>query len=329
MIRSVVDSKFVLWTELQTGFLMYTKGFVAFAIMAVCFMTVVCSIAADDPPASTNIDPRHAIVPAVPADTDLSTVRPDFPELAGKRSDILPKPPEGMEWRLVWHDEFDGNEIDWEHKWAGPEFEKRVDGYWTRQALSLTGDGFLRMSVIKDESGRFLSGCLRSMGKYEKVKGFFVARMNTHRELGHWTAFWLFTPEIGNVGNGCTDGVEIDIMEKPWRENEIHSAIHWDGYGDDHKWIGHMVKFDPTPDGFHCYALWWGDDAYRFYIDGKQTWKTGGDGICQVPTYIKVTDEVGPWGGDINEANLPDETLVDYVRVYDLFPTDSKSDLTE
>ena len=173
---------------------MQGREFTALAGLVVCFITAACAVFADDPPESTNIDPRHAIVPPVPADTDFSMVQPDFPELTGKLPDHLPKPPEGMEWRLVWHDEFDGTEIDWEHKWSGPQFEKRVDGYWTRQALSLTGDGFLRMSVIKDEAGRFLSGCLRSMGKYEKAKGFFVARMNTHRELGHWTAFWLFTP---------------------------------------------------------------------------------------------------------------------------------------
>jgi hypothetical protein len=29
-------------------------------------------------------------------------------------------------------------------------------------------------------------------------------------------------------------------------------------------------------------------------------------------------DEVGQWGGDISQANLPDQFLVDYVRVYDL-----------
>jgi hypothetical protein len=37
-----------------------------------------------------------------------------------------------------------------------------------------------------------------------------------------------------------------------------------------------------------------------------------------VPLYIKLSDEVGPWGGRIAEAKLPDRFLVDYVRVYDL-----------
>jgi len=34
--------------------------------------------------------------------------------------------------------------------------------------------------------------------------------------------------------------------------------------------------------------------------------------------YIKLSDEIGDWGGDITQAKLPDRFLVDYVRVYDL-----------
>jgi len=34
--------------------------------------------------------------------------------------------------------------------------------------------------------------------------------------------------------------------------------------------------------------------------------------------YIKLSDEIGDWGGGITEAKLPDQFLVDYVRVCDL-----------
>jgi hypothetical protein len=39
-----------------------------------------------------------------------------------------------------------------------------------------------------------------------------------------------------------------------------------------------------------------------------------------VPQYMILSDEVGPWAGDIGKAKLPDRVLVDYVRVYDLVP---------
>jgi hypothetical protein len=31
-----------------------------------------------------------------------------------------------------------------------------------------------------------------------------------------------------------------------------------------------------------------------------------------------LSDEIGPWAGDITKAKLPDHFMVDYVRVYDL-----------
>ncbi len=33
--------------------------------------------------------------------------------------------------------------------------------------------------------------------------------------------------------------------------------------------------------------------------------------------HIKLTEEIGDWGGDIRKAALPDYFLVDYVRVYE------------
>ena len=42
------------------------------------------------------------------------------------------------------------------------------------------------------------------------------------------------------------------------------------------------------------------------------------EGCFQVPEYIKLSDEIGKWGGDIKKATLPDAFLVDYVRVYDV-----------
>ena len=44
-------------------------------------------------------------------------------------------------------------------------------------------------------------------------------------------------------------------------------------------------------------------------------------GVSQVREYIKLSDEIGPWAGDIKKAKLPDAFLVDYVRVYDLVET--------
>ena len=58
--------------------------------------------------------------------------------------------------------------------------------------------------------------------------------------------------------------------------------------------------------------------TYTFYVDGKEVWRSKAGGVSQVPEYLKLTEEIGKWGGDITKAQLPDFFEVDYVRVYDM-----------
>jgi hypothetical protein len=64
--------------------------------------------------------------------------------------------------------------------------------------------------------------------------------------------------------------------------------------------------------------LLWTPTEYVFYADGKEVWRSAAGGVCQVPEYIKLTEEIGKWGGDITRAQLPDFFAVDYVRVYEM-----------
>ena len=84
-------------------------------------------------------------------------------------------------------------------------------------------------------------------------------------------------------------------------------ALHWDGYGKDHKSEGKVVKVPGVMEDCHTFALWWKADEYMFYVDGKETWRTAAGGVCQVPLYIKLSDEIGNWAGDIKKAELPDQ----------------------
>ena len=123
---------------------------------------------------------------------------------------------------------------------------------------------------------------------------------------------------MGKVGNQGRDGTEIDIMEKPWRTDRIQHALHWDGYGKHHKSVGKKVTVQGVSKGWHTFGLHWKPDEYVFYIDGRETWRTNAGGVSQVKSYIKLTEEIGKWGGAIKKANLPDHFLVDYVRVFQL-----------
>jgi hypothetical protein len=81
---------------------------------------------------------------------------------------------------------------------------------------------------------------------------------------------------------------------------------------------GHVDNIHGLSEGWHTAAVWWKQEEYIFYIDGKETWRTNAGGVSQKPEYMLLSNEIGKWGGDISKAKLPDEFLVDYVRVYDL-----------
>jgi len=228
-------------------------------------------------------------------------------------ADGLPPAPEGKAWKLVWHDEFDGDKLD-ESKWDVPD-NRRRDGWWSPEAVSLDGEGHLAISTLK-EGDRYLDACVRTRGKFEHAQGYYVARIQLQEQPGHWSAFWLYNACVGKIGNEGRDGTEIDVMEKPWLDDRVQHALHWDGYGKEHRSEGKVARVPGVMQGWHTFALWWKADEYVFYVDGEETWRTDAGGVCQVPLYIKLSDEIGPWGGDITKAELPDRFLVDYVRVY-------------
>jgi len=230
--------------------------------------------------------------------------------------DGLPAPPDGKQWKLVWHDEFDGSTLD-QSKWETPPDGRRRDAWWMREAVSLDGKGHIVIRTFK-KGDRYIDGCARTRGKFEHAFGYYVARIKLQKQPGHWSAFWLFNISEGKIGNQGRDGSEIDIMEKPWLDDRVNHAIHWDGYGKEHRSAGKVAKAPNLTQGFHTYSLLWSPTEYVFYIDRKESWRTKAGGVCQVPLYIKLSDEVGNWAGDIKKVKLPDEFLVDYVRVYDL-----------
>jgi beta-glucanase (GH16 family) len=231
--------------------------------------------------------------------------------------DTLPPAPNGKSWKMIWHDEFDGPAIDMT-KWGFTPYDKRNAGHWRDNAVSVDGRGHLVIKTFK-EGDKYIDGCIRTRGKFEHAFGYYVASIEWHRQPGHYSAFWLTGDGVGRVGDEGRDGTEIDIVEKPWVDDRVTHNLHWDGYGKDHKTAGTTVRtVSGVMQGFHTYSLLWTPDLYVFYVDGKETWRTTAGGVCQKPLWVKLSDEVGQWAGDIRKAKLPDQLQVDYVRVYDL-----------
>jgi len=180
----------------------------------------------------------------------------------------------------------------------------------------LDGTGNLVLRTKKD-GDRYTSGAVRTLGRYEGAFGYWEARCEFPTQPGHWPAFWLMPPKgIDSLESAGEDGTEVDIMEKPWLEDKVQHALHWNGYAEHHKSEGKEAEVPGVSRGWHTFGVHWTEKEYVFYVDGVETWRTSAGGVCRVPLYIKLTEEIGPWAGSIANAALPDYFRVDYVRVY-------------
>jgi beta-glucanase (GH16 family) len=225
-------------------------------------------------------------------------------------------PPKDGSWKLVFSDDFDGKEVDGT-KWEKVGDGKRRDAFWLKENAVLDGKGNLVVKSTFDGT-RYGCGGLRTRGKYAHSFGYYEIRCKVPQQPGTWSAFWLYDAVEGKIGNGGSDGAEIDIYESPWLgKSKYNIAVHWDGYGKEHRSWGRKIDAPKLDDGFHVFGLLWTKDEYVFYYDGKEVARTSEGGVCQVPLYLKVTTEIGEWAGDIKKAKLPDEFVVDWVKVHD------------
>ena len=252
---------------------------------------------------------------------------------------------ENAQRKLVFSDDFDGNALDLS-KWdLCPEWDRQGRSTWKDDMVSVSG-GNLRLRFIRDSAlGRSKSsnsnlannwiraGAIRSRRKdgtilFENNYGYYEARIKFPAASGTWGAFWLMSPTQWMIGDEGVVGTEIDIVETiNNHQGEYNAALHWNGYGYDHKSTVSAESGGKRPvniyDGdFHIFALDWSPSEYIFYVDGQEFWRVDGgskfnnSGINQNMNYIKLTVESADWAGNIPPDFNGGEMLVDYVRVY-------------
>ncbi len=225
--------------------------------------------------------------------------------------------PEGN-WKLVWADEFDGNELD-TTKW-----NFRLN-YWGKPFPAYTTEGV----IVKDgcvelhrteRDGCYVSPQLQTgsnsfdvpiggdgnpwgpdriwnLGNLEPAKfehrfGYYECRCKFQREPDvMWSAFWLQSASIGTRFDPSWCGVENDIMEHFFNGKASGGNIYG-GYGDQMKKDGRVYyDLEETEDGFHRFGLHWTDKEYVFYCDGKEVSRCSA-GVSLVPQFILLTTEV-------------------------------------
>jgi beta-glucanase (GH16 family) len=245
-------------------------------------------------------------------------------------------PPPG--YVLDWSDEFDGSSLDtnkWNHRLPGP----RNDAINTVSAVSVN-NGMLTITTYT-EGGTNFTGMIGSENLYMPLYGYIEARINFNDSPGGWSAFWMTAATMVIPGDPHANGAEIDIVEhravnanNVINHNRAVAAIHWDGYGVEHKTVSSGLVGSSLSTDWHLFALEWTTNFQNFYYDGVLVWGVTNSPaqdpippevpVSQRSQYLILSSEVrdNHWAGNVpvggygNRASSTTRMNVDYVRSY-------------
>lgn len=247
-----------------------------------------------------------------------------------------------QEYKLVWEDEFEGDQLntdDWNYEyhepgWVNAELQEYVDS----EKNTYVKDGKLYIQALKelvDGKPYYTSGRINTQGKHDFQYGRFEARAKVPSGKGFLPAFWMMPTDESYYGQWPKCG-EIDIMEVHGSElTTTYSTLH---FGEPHtqEQASYQIGAGEKNFGeeFHVFACEWDPGEFRFYVDGKQIgtandWFTKKEGFGEVaypapydqPFYMILNLAVGgSWVGypdddDVFEENA--QFVIDYVRVYE------------
>lgn len=232
-------------------------------------------------------------------------------------------------WRLVWSDEFCGNEVD-KSSWSRC---LRYGSPWNRHMSSLDSLVKVKGGVVElwgvntpegyTDSLKFLTGGLDSRGLHAIRNGRIDVRARLDQAQGFWPAIWMMPesnlpwPEAG----------EIDIMEHLNFDDYIYQTVHSghiEGLRQPKTQHDHKEKVDVRV--FNIYSVEITPNEIIYYINNRRTFSyprlepepEGQYPFDDYEYYMLLSAQLGGhWIGPIEAEQLPVKMEVDYVRFYE------------
>lgn len=200
-----------------------------------------------------------------------------------------PKAPKG--WKLVWHDEFDGDRIDptkWDfdigngffdyrvHQWIPGWGNEELQYYTADPSNASVRDSLLTIRAVKEAmhgcgytSARLKTRKRDGTSLFSKLYGRFEIRAKVPWGKGLWPALWML-PQDDAWGGWPASG-EIDLMEIVGEQpREVLNSIHFASPGTRARVLNthvHPLPGDSTVGDWHVYAVEWEPGEIRFYVD--------------------------------------------------------------
>jgi beta-glucanase (GH16 family) len=242
---------------------------------------------------------------------------------------VLPQNLDLPEWKLLWQDDFTGNQLD-TTKW---DLCKRGKSDWDDTMsddprLLKLNDGILHLyGIVNDQEGQapatYMTAGITSKGKFAFQYGKVQIRARFKSAQGAWPALWMV-----EAGKRQTYG-EIDLMEHLNFDDKVYQTIHSE----------YTLKIDKTntpkkgctaeikKDDWNTYGCEWDTDKIVFFVNDKPTMtypRVPALGPKQWPFdqpffFILSMQIGGSWvnrPGATNPAHYPAGMEIDWVRVY-------------
>lgn len=309
-----------------------TATIVVTGILAACTSDSSSSGPAEEPPACSS---SYIDTPAGP-ESSSSATEPKFSSvtLQSSSSDKVTEPAEvtssSSSSPYLWHDEFDFvDTTQWSFETGASGWGNNEWQYYTnRSENAFVQDGVLHIRANKEdyEGVQYTSARMTTKGKFSFTYGTIEARIALPTGNGIWPAFWMLGENIDAVSWPACG--EIDIIEAVNDENVVYGTNHWQ-YEGGHAQYGNSTKdyygtskvLDITQ--FHNYKMVWNEKLIAMYVDdfkyqeiAIENAKDGLEAFHKPQFLILNVAVAGNWPGfDVDDAQFPNEMLVDYIRV--------------
>jgi len=233
-------------------------------------------------------------------------------------------------WTLVWHDEFDGDQIDtskWDfdigngffdyrrHQWVAGWGNEELQYYTERPENAFVKDSVLTIRAVKES----LHGCGYTSARlktrkrdgsplFVKQYGRFEFRAKVPWGKGIWPALWLL-PQDDSYGPWAASG-EIDVMEivgeKP---TQVLGSLHFGSGFPARELVTHVKAL---PEGgavsdWHVYAVEWEPGEIRWLLDGvvwasQSHWWSCSKTRDGVGVAAKRSSDLNPWPAPFDQG---------------------------
>ena len=260
-----------------------------------------------------------------------------------KEHDITPltlmQKTNGKNWKVVWSDEFEGEEIDtnkWTYDFGNWGWGNGEEQYYTKnnRENARIEKGNLIIEAQKDsKNNKWTSARLTTRGIVNFLYGKIEFRAKVPNHKGNWSAGWTLGESYVDEKSWPYCG-EIDILESVGYEMDdktgngiahasAHSPARYFKLGNQPIRSTKVLNMNNE---FHTYTLEWLPDEIKVFVDNnhyftyndrssKFSWP-----FSEPQNLILNLTIGGGWGGyyGIDKTIDSQKLIVDYVRVYEL-----------